>query len=101
MGDDFMVTKLPKYKLYHVFKSELIKRIVPDEHIEECLTRHRTGDYAILSEEDWQCNEDAIKDKKGYILSCYEYITPEGEYDELYNETDLDSKYTSVTQVDE
>ena len=72
------VSRLPKFKTYRVHIPKTLVYYVPQRYVEDSVDRHRSGDFGILSLEDWQANEDAIKTKKDIVLSSYEYITPCG-----------------------
>ena len=72
------VSRLPRFKIYSVYIPKTLVYYVPQRYVEDSIDRHRSGDFGILSLEDWQANEDAIKTKRGIVLSSYEYITPCG-----------------------
>jgi hypothetical protein len=61
-----------------------------------CLTRHRLGDWGEVDEEDWECNDEALR-KGSRILSAY--FAPNGE--KLWVITEWDRQLTTVLMPDE
>ncbi len=96
-----MLVYLPRLNLFKVEISEKLEKLVPGEHLEESLNRHRSGDFGIISLKDWKENEKDIRSKKGMVVSRFEYVTEAGALIEYIVCTDFKNKKTEVTEIEE
>ena len=96
-----MIVTIQWFNTYKVFISKLAEWIIPEGVISDCLVRHKARDYGIISMDDWEENEEAVRRKEGFVLSRFEFISPVDDLIEFYVITYFDKKNTQIILIEE
>ena len=68
------VTRTPRFELGRLCITASAAQAVPTEEVLRAVARHATGDWGLLCPQDWQQNEEALR-QGGRLLSVYRSST--------------------------
>lgn len=64
------VTRLPRFDLGRLYLTSNAARTVPVQEVLHAVARHAAGDWGLLSAQDWQHNEEALR-QGNRLVSVY------------------------------